>query len=143
MLRLPKQYVDDMVKHAQEDDPDECCGIIAGRNSRPTKLYRMTNVEHSPYRYSMDPKELFKTYREIEDSGWEVMAIYHSHTHTEAYPSHTDVRLALWPNTREAMWPKACYILVSLEDKEKPDVRAFRILDGGSIVEEELRVTET
>ncbi|MSQ13996.1 MAG: M67 family peptidase [Dehalococcoidia bacterium] len=131
MLRLPKQYVDGMVKHAQEDDPDECCGIIAGRNGRPTKLYRMTNVEHSPYRYSMDPKELFKTYREIEDSGWEVMAIYHSHTHTEAYPSATDVRLA--------SWPEAFYILVSLMNKESPAVRSYRIVDG-KIIPESLEV---
>lgn len=131
MLRLPKQYVDDMVKHAQEDDPDECCGIIAGRNGRPTKLYRMTNVEHSPYRYSMDPKELFKTYREIEDSGSELMAIYHSHTHTEAYPSATDVRLA--------SWPEAFYILVSLMSKESPAVRSYRIVDG-KIIPEPLEV---
>lgn len=131
MLRLPKQYVDDMVKHARQDDPDECCGIIAGRNGRPTKLYRMTNVERSPYRYSMDTKELFKTYREIEDSGWEVMAIYHSHTHTEAYPSATDVRLA--------SWPEAFYILVSLMNKESPAVRSYRIVDG-KIIPEPLEV---
>lgn len=131
MLRLPKQYVDDMVKHAQEDDPDECCGIIAGRNGRPTKLYRMSNVEHSPYRYSMDTKELFKTYREIEDGGSELMAIYHSHTHTEAYPSATDVRLA--------SWPEAFYILVSLMNKESPAVRSYRIVDG-KIIPEPLEV---
>ena len=121
-MQLSKHYVDQMVKHALEDDPDECCGIIAGRNGKAMRFYRMTNVEHSPYRYSMDPKELFKTYREIEDSGWEVLVIYHSHTHTEAYPSATDVRLA--------SFPEAFYILVSLMDKQAPLVRSYRIADG-------------
>lgn len=118
-MQLPKSYVDQMTAHALEDDPDECCGIIAGRDGRATKFYRMTNMEHSPYRYSLDPKEHFKVNREIEDSGWEVMVIYHSHTHTEAYPSKTDVRLA--------SYPEAFYILVSLMDKKAPVVRAYRI----------------
>lgn len=122
VLQLPKSYVEEMIKHALADDPDECCGIIAGRNGKATRLYRMTNVERSPYRYSMDPKELFKTYREIEDSGWELMVIYHSHTHTEAYPSATDVRLA--------SWPEAYYVLVSLMDKQSPVVRSYRITEG-------------
>ncbi len=127
MLRLPKQYVDDMVKHAMEDDPDECCGIIAGRNGKATKFYRMTNVEHSPYRYSMDNKVLNQVIMEIDDSGWEVMAIYHSHTHTEAYPSATDVRLASWPD--------AFYILISLQNKTKAEERSLRTVDGSVEVE--------
>jgi proteasome lid subunit RPN8/RPN11 len=110
-----------MIAHALENDPDECCGIIAGRNGTAGKFYRMVNVERSPYRYSMDPKELFKVYREIEDDGAEVMVIYHSHTHTEARPSATDVRLASFPD--------AYYVLVSLMNKEKPDVKAWRIRD--------------
>jgi proteasome lid subunit RPN8/RPN11 len=91
----------------------------------------MTNVEHSPYRYSMDAKELFQTYQEIDDLGWDLLAIYHSHTHTEAHPSQTDVRLATWPD--------AYYILVSLMDKESPVVRAFHIRDG-AIAEQDMRV---
>jgi proteasome lid subunit RPN8/RPN11 len=142
VLTLAKRHVAEMIAHARQDDPSECCGLLAGRDGQAVELYRMTNVAHSPYRYSMDPKELLRTNREIEDRGWELLAIYHSHTHTEAYPSPTDVRLALWPNTREAIWPKVYYILVSLEEKEKPDVRAFRIMDGGSIVEEGLTVIE-
>ena len=121
-VQLPKKYVDEMVAHALADDPDECCGIIAGRNGKATKFYRMSNPEHSPYRYSMDTKELFKVTREIDDSGWEVLVIYHSHTHTEAYPSPTDVRLA--------SYPEAFYILVSLMDKKAPAVKAYRIMDG-------------
>ncbi|MBI4233539.1 MAG: M67 family metallopeptidase [Chloroflexi bacterium] len=133
MLQLERRHVDAMVAHALREDPNECCGILAAREGRVARLYPMSNVEHSPYRYSMDPRELYHTYREIEDNGWEVLAIYHSHTHTPAYPSATDVRLA--------SWPEAFYLLVSLMDRERPAVRAFRIANG-EVKEEELLVVE-
>ncbi|MBI4199135.1 MAG: M67 family metallopeptidase [Chloroflexi bacterium] len=129
-VELPKRFVDEMVAHALEEDPHECCGILAGDQGRAAKLYRMTNAEHSPYRYSMDRNELFHTYKEIDDRGWDVLAIYHSHTHSPAYPSATDVRLATWQ--------ESYYILVSLMDHAAPVVRAFRIVEG-AITEEELR----
>ena len=133
MLQLEHRYIDEIIAHAREDSPNECCGILAGPDGHVRKLYRMTNVERSPYRYSMDPKEMYRTYREIEDAGWNVLAIYHSHTHSEAYPSATDVRLATWSD--------AYYILVSLLSREDPTVRAFRIEDG-RISEEELRIVQ-
>ncbi|MSP79394.1 MAG: M67 family peptidase [Dehalococcoidia bacterium] len=122
-----------MIAHALQDDPNECCGIIASRNGRATKFFRMANPEHSPYRYSMDSKELFKVTRELDDAGWEVMGIYHSHTHTEAYPSPTDVRLAAYP--------EAFYLLVSLMDKQKPVVNAYRIVEG-QITKEPLNIAK-
>jgi proteasome lid subunit RPN8/RPN11 len=132
MLTLPRDFVDEMIAHAREDDPNECCGILAGSNGDAAQLYRAINSEASPYRYNVDPKDLLRIYREIEKKDWDVLAIYHSHTHTEAYPSPTDVRLAAWPD--------AYYIIVSLEDKAKPAVRAFRITDG-NITEEDLEVS--
>ena len=122
MVEIAQQFIDEMIAHAQEDNPNECCGILAGQTDRPVKTYRMMNVEASPYRYSMDSKELYHVYREIEDNQLEMYAIYHSHTHTEAYPSATDIRLATWP--------EAYYILISLQNKQEPTVRAFTILDG-------------
>ena len=139
-MEIAKQYVDEMVSHALEDDPDECCGILAGPDGKVVKLYRMTNTERSPYRYSMDPKEQINVNREMDDNGWELLAIYHSHTHSAAYPSSTDVRMATWPDGT-SIWPDAHYILVSLEDHDNPPVRAFRITDG-SVTEEDLRVTQ-
>lgn len=138
MLELEQHYADEIVAHALEEDPNECCGILAGQDGRVTRLYRVTNMEHSPYRYSMDPKDLLVINKEIDDSRWELLAIYHSHTHTEAYPSATDVRMATWPDGK-SIWPEAYYILVSLMDKSSPTIRAFRIEDG-AISEEELRV---
>ncbi len=131
MLRLDQQYAQQMVAHALEDDPNECCGILAGKGGEVHHLYRMVNVEASPYRYRMDPKELFQVYREIDDKGWEIIAIYHSHTHSEAYPSATDVRLATWP--------EAYYILISLLQRDNPPIRAFRI-EGEAVTEEEVCV---
>jgi proteasome lid subunit RPN8/RPN11 len=128
-LSLPQSFIDEIIAHAQDDAPNECCGIIAGENGRAAKLFRAKNAEASPWRYSVEPKDLFRIFRESEENGWSFLAIYHSHTASEAYPSPTDVRLA--------MWPEAYYVLVSLMDKDKPVVRAFRILEG-EITEEEL-----
>ncbi len=131
MLTLPRSYVDNMIAHARKNDPIESCGIIAGKNGRAVKLYRAFNVDASPYTYNVHSKNLLRIYRDMESNGWDVMVIYHSHSHTEAYPSQTDRRLAAWPD--------AYYVIVSLEDKVEPVVRAFRITDG-KVTEEELRV---
>lgn len=129
-LVLPRAMVDEMIAHAREDLPNEACGIIAGVDGRATKLYRAINAEASPYRYSVDTKDLLRIHKEVDANDWEFMVIYHSHTHTEAYPSPTDVRLAAWPD--------AYYVLVSLKDEE-PVVRAFHIVDG-DVTEQELEV---
>jgi proteasome lid subunit RPN8/RPN11 len=118
---LERHYIDEMIAHAREDAPNECCGIIAGKDGRATKLFRAINSEASPYRYNVDSKDLFRISRECDDNDWTFLAVYHSHTASEAYPSPTDVRLA---------WPEAYYIVVSLQDADNPVVRAFRIQDG-------------
>ena len=130
-LRLPRAYVDEMIAHAREDAPNECCGIIAGDGDRrATRLYRAINAEASPYRYSVEPKDLLRIHNDVDEHDWQFLAIYHSHTHTEAYPSPTDVRLA-------AGWPDAYYVLVSLQDEANPVVRAYRIIEG-EVTEEPL-----
>jgi len=129
MLSLPRKFIDEMIAHALEDAPNECCGIIAGQDGLAVKLFRAQNSEASPYRYNVDPQDLFRIHRECEANGWEFIVIYHSHTASEAYPSATDVRLAFWP--------EAYYVLVSLMDRDSPVVRAFRIEDG-QVSEEEI-----
>ena len=122
MLKIRKSHAEEMVAHSKEKDPEECCGVLAGADDEFLKLFRMTNVDASPYRFSWDPKELFNVWREMEDNNWEHRAVYHSHTHSPAYPSDTDVRLA--------GWPEAHYVIVSLENKDDPVIKAFRIVDG-------------
>jgi proteasome lid subunit RPN8/RPN11 len=131
MFALERRYIDDMIAHAREEAPNECCGILAGKDGRVLQLYRATNAEQSRYRYNIDSRELFRIHRECEERDWEFVGIYHSHTDSEAYPSPTDVRLAFWP--------EALYFVVSLRDSENPEVRAFRILDG-QVSEEELEI---
>lgn len=133
MFRIEKRYVEEMVAHAKAEKPNECCGILAGEDGRIVKLYRATNIEASPYRYNVDPRELLKIHEEIDTNGWQFSGIYHSHTFSEAYPSPTDVSLAFWPD--------ALYFLVSLADAHNPVVRAFRIIDG-KVTEERLEAVE-
>lgn len=133
---MEKRFIDEMVAHAREDLPNECCGILAGQNGHVLKLYRMSNVEASPFRFSMDPGEIVKVDTEAGDNDWDLLAIYHSHTQSRAYPSDTDVRIA--GGTAE-LWPDVRYVLVSLMDDDAPQVRLFRIA-GGVITEEHLEV---
>ncbi len=136
MVRIPQTFVDEMVAHAREDLPNECCGILAGPGDEVVKSYRMTNVTASPFRFDMDPVEIMKVDTEAGDNGWGLAAVYHSHTRSEAYPSDTDIRLLggfgeWYTDTR--------FILVSLMDDDHPSVRIFRI-EGGEVTEETLEV---
>lgn len=130
-LRMPRLLADEMVAHLLEERPNEGCGLVAGRGALVTKVIRMTNAAASPMRYALDPKEQFAAYRLIEDESLELSGVFHSHTHTEAYPSPTDVRLAS---------EDVPYIIVSL-GHEPADIRAFRIIKAawddpeGEIVE--------
>jgi [CysO sulfur-carrier protein]-S-L-cysteine hydrolase len=131
-MRIPRVTVDEMVAHAREELPNECCGIVAAKDGSAVKLYRATNAEASPVRYGLDPHEQYRIMSEIDDNGWTLGAIYHSHTRSPAYPSQTDVNLAFYP--------EALYLIVSLQQPERPDLRAFRIVDS-QISEAPLAIT--
>ena len=133
MLTIPKQIVDQILAHARDVYPNESCGILGGRNSVPTHLYQVKNTDPNPtVRYLMDTQEQFWVFKNLRHNGLEVVAIYHSHPHTEAYPSPTDVSLAYYP--------EAYYILTSLQDPQNPMQRAFKIVDG-KITEEPIETT--
>lgn len=132
-FELPDAMAAEIIAHAEEEFPKECCGIIAGPDGRAEKLFRMRNVDPDPImRYSVDPRQLKQVFDEADAAGWEFVCIYHSHTHSPAFPSATDVERALYP--------EAVYALVSLADRSAPDLRAFRIFDGTIT---ELRVVRT
>ena len=120
-MEFPHSILDELIAHAREDAPDECCGIVAARDGRAVKLFRATNAEASPVRYSLDPREQYEITMEIERRGWDLGVIYHSHTRSPAYPSQTDVNLAFYPD--------ALYVIVSVVDPDSPEVKAFRIVD--------------
>ena len=135
MIRIPQEYIDEMISHSLQDDPDECCGILAGKDSKVSRLYRIRNSSPSPYRYVMDPQEMLKAMRDSDCRGIELQAFYHSHTHSSAYPSETDTRMAV-----DSGWVDFCYILVSLEKTGEPDVRFYIIDFKGEISEEQIEI---
>ena len=120
-MRFPRTLLEEIVQHARDDMPNECCGIVASDDGGAVKVFRATNAEASPVRYSLDPREQYRITMDIEEQGWDLGAIYHSHTRSEAYPSQTDVNLAFYPD--------ALYVIVSVRDPDHPEVRAFRIAD--------------
>lgn len=123
VLRLSEDMAREMIEHAQAEYPKEACGILGGADGAPMKLYRLNNVDPDPVmRYNADPKELKHVTDDIYDKDWDVVGIYHSHTHSPAFPSPTDVERAFYPD--------ASYVLVSLSDRQRPDLRAFRIIEG-------------
>mgnify|MGYP001216251633 CR=1 FL=1 len=129
-MRISHQLYDNMVAHAREEAPIECCGIIASSNGQAVKLYRATNAAASPLRYEIDGPEQYRIQMEIDDANLDLGAIYHSHTRTDPYPSQTDINLAFYA--------EALYVIVGVAG-DQPDVRAFRIVDG-RVSEDELIV---
>ena len=132
MVQIKQKFIDEMVAHSKADLPNECCGILAGPNGQVMKAYQMSNVEASPFRFSMDPGELVKIDAEAGENNWELLAIYHSHTESEAYRSDTDVRSAAGT---AGLWPDVRYVLVSLMDMNNPVVRIFEVTNGVVTVE--------
>jgi [CysO sulfur-carrier protein]-S-L-cysteine hydrolase len=121
-MRIAQSLVDEMVAHAREDLPDECCGMVGGSNGEATSVIRVANSAASPLRYEMDPQEQFNALKAIEAEGGELLAIYHSHTKSAAYPSQTDVNQAV-------SWPEQIYVIISLADEDLPDVKAYLLKD--------------
>ena len=136
MIEIAKEFISEMIEHSRLENPNECCGILAGAAGQVTKLYRIQNSTPSPYRYVMDPEEQLKAMKDADERSLDLMAFYHSHTHSPAYPSDTDVRMAT-----ESGWVDFCYVLVSLEDSLNPDVRFFDISGDGNVNDEEAKIT--
>jgi proteasome lid subunit RPN8/RPN11 len=125
--------LDDVIAHAREEYDAECCGMIAyeqpgpAGGTRAVRVYRAKNIHATDggsarKRFEIDGREVLRAINEFEDAGWEMGAIYHSHTHTAPYPSQTDINFA-------AKWPGVEWVIVGLAEEE-PQVRCFMIEDG-------------
>lgn len=141
-MRIPRQIYDEMLAHARAEVPNECCGLVGGRNGEARTYYRAVNSEASPLRYNLDPADQFRIMLEIDEAGEELSAIYHSHTKSAAYPSQTDINLALGPRgsggEAEPLFPGTIYLIASLAEGETP-LRGFEIGAAG-VAEVELSV---
>ena len=132
MTELDAVFVKEIVEQGLREFPNECCGVIASEAGIPVKVIPMTNADASPATYRLDGMEQLKVFDELDDRGWELWAIYHSHTHTDAYPSETDRKLAFYPDSR--------YLVLSVADRDEPEIRSFFIRDG-EVTDEELTIT--
>lgn len=131
LLTIPKSLIAEMIAHALDTDPEECCGLLLGRDDSVSTSRRVSNThENRVSRYTMDPLEVMKIEKEADQLGLDLTAIYHSHTFTQGYPSDTDVR-----NATESGWADRYYVLVSLVEKTRPVVRAFWITAAGEVTE--------
>jgi [CysO sulfur-carrier protein]-S-L-cysteine hydrolase len=133
MLQLTRQTWMEMVGHAYDGLPDEACGLLAGPpgTGRCTAFYPTRNAAASARVYTVDPMDHLRADRDAEAQGLEIIGVMHSHTHTDAYPSPTDVE--------QAPDPAWHYVIVSLR-QEAPVLRSFRIVDG-QISEEAVSAT--
>ena len=157
-LSIPQHIVDDLIAHARELDPYECCGFLAGTDNTVTRQYRIKNVvsldgaaqaasfddakvaqlsrlspeERAEIAFIMDAQEMFQAVKDMRKEGLTLQVVYHSHPHDPARPSVTDIKIA---NEWEENWSRLnlrlpIYVLVSLMDKTHPDVRAYWIKNG-------------
>ena len=157
-LSIPQPILDDLIAHARELDPYECCGFLAGTNNTVMRVYRIKNVvslegaaqaasfdeakvkhlsrlspeERAEIAFIMDAQEMFQAVKDIRKQGLTLQVVYHSHPHDPARPSVTDIRIA---NEWEENWSRLnltlpIYLIVSLMDKARPDVRGYWIKNG-------------
>jgi proteasome lid subunit RPN8/RPN11 len=132
-MNIAPDMLAEVVAHALESSAIECCGVVAvesgedGAERTATRVYRAENIHHSALRFEIDPMELLRLNTEIDDAGWEIGAIYHSHVRSEPYPSQTDIGFA-------AQWPGVEWIIVGLASGDRPQLRSY-LIDGAAVEE--------
>lgn len=126
MLAFRNRTFAEMIGHAYDGYPLEACGLLVGIGEHVDRFVACTNEAASARVYTVPPKELLRAEREAEDAGMEIIGVFHSHTHSEPYPSPTDVEQAPDPG-----WH---YVIVSLK-REAPEVRSYRIVDKSTTEE--------
>jgi len=120
-LIVPQRIFEEMLTHCRQGYPNEACGIFAGEGNEVSKLYVMTNTEGSPVSYMMEPSEQFRAMKDMRAAGLSMVAIFHSHPSSPAYPSAKDVGLAFYE--------ECVYVIASLAE-EVPVVKGYSIREG-------------
>jgi proteasome lid subunit RPN8/RPN11 len=133
-VKIARALLDEIVAHAVRDAPNECCGLVVGRDGSATSARALENLAASPLRFDIDGRELLAVAFADEDDD-QLIAIYHSHTRSAPYPSQTDVNFA-------AGWPGVEWLIVGVAKAKdaEPEVRSY-LIDDGAIREVELEVT--
>ncbi|WP_269083451.1 M67 family metallopeptidase [Brevibacillus reuszeri] len=110
---------EEMVRHCNEERPNEACGLLSGRNGRAETIWRMENTEKSPVAFAMDTRQLQKVLQKMSLKGEVLVGIYHSHPTAPPIPSREDIAFAYYP--------EAAYLILSLS-ANKPELCCYRIL---------------
>jgi proteasome lid subunit RPN8/RPN11 len=121
-LRLRAAQYSEMLAHVRAGYPEEACGLMAGLDGEVLRLYPVENRLHSPVAYEMEPLQQLQALQQLEDAGWDLLAIYHSHPRGPETPSAHDVA--------QAYYPDSLNVIISLANPQRPVVRAFSIRDG-------------
>lgn len=131
---IPRQMANQILFQAQSNEEVEICGLIGGSNGALTSLYSITNIAGDPaHIFEMDPAKQIDAMRQMRDSNEELVAIYHSHPSSPAEPSQIDIK--------QAAYPDALYLIVSLNTKGVLELRGFNIVDN-SVAEVELTIED-
>ena len=128
MIKISKSAYDVMIKHAKSCYPQEACGFITGRKGAAESFLPIDNTERSSTSYLMDPKQQMRAFAKMRDAGHDLLGIFHSHVASPPAPSQKDRTMAFYPDVS--------YVIVSLADMNKPDLKSFRIVDGKDSPEE-------
>jgi proteasome lid subunit RPN8/RPN11 len=131
-LIIPQSIFHTLLEQARKQAPIEACGILGGRKDRVEVFHAMTNTDNSTDHFLMDPGEQFKVVKVLRAAGQRMLAVHHSHPASPARPSAEDIRLALTPDV--------LYTILSLQDAERPVLKAFSVADG--VVKEHPLVVE-
>ena len=158
MLTIPAGIREDMIAHARELAPHECCGILSGKDGLVAESYRITNIlasmsehelsrfegaklsdlqrltpeERADIAFQMDAREMAMAQRDIRTKGHDLLGFYHSHTFSPARPSQTDITIAMEFEGYRAKLnlPEPLHLIISIEHPETPDIRAYRIRES-------------
>lgn len=123
---LPRPLVNKVLHQAQSSPDEEVCGLIAARNGHPADSFPVSNVSTQPSRlFVMDPQQQINVMRRMREQGLELFGIYHSHPHSCAEPSVTDLE--------QAGYPRALYLIVSLNTKGVLEMRGYRLKENRAI----------
>ena len=138
-LTIPRDIYDGMIAHCRKDYPNEACGFLGGSDGKAEKLYPLPNAAASPIYYRPGDKEMIAAINDIDDQEKELVAIFHSHVASPPDPSPTD--------RREAHYPDAVYIIISLMDMENPRTKGWLIKkadwrdENGDVIEVDLVIS--
>ncbi len=130
MMWIKKKILDAIIGHAQREAPIEACGYLSGMCDLATNFYPMTNIDNSPEHFSLDPKEQFAVLKKAREKGEKLIAVYHSHPASPAWPSQEDIRIAYDPDVS--------HVIISLAGG-RPAVNSYKIR-GGEVFKEKLEV---